>query len=133
MSRLLDTNVVIELIRRQPPLLLRRLMEHPAGSVALSSITVAELWYGVERSRERGRNQEALDLLLRSFDIAPYGAEVARWYGRIRAGLEARGLSIGPLDLLIAAHAASLDAVLVTNNTVEFARVPELKLEDWTT
>ena len=132
LSRILDTNTCIHLIRHRSPEALRRFEDFEVGEVGLSVITVAELLYGVEKSARPRQNREALQQFLLPLEIVSFGEEATVSYGKIRASLEKRGTPIGPLDTLIAAHALSLDATLVTNNTREFERVPGLQLEDWT-
>ncbi|MBA2692905.1 MAG: type II toxin-antitoxin system VapC family toxin [Rubrobacter sp.] len=132
MSRLLDTNICIFLIRRRSPEALRRFEEFEIGEVGVSVVTVSELRYGVEKSARVEQNREALNKFLLPLEIMDFDLDAAASYGRIRADLEKRGTPIGPLDTLIAAHAASLGATLATNNTREFERVPNLQIEDWT-
>lgn len=93
---------------------------------------MAELQYGVNKSRHPVQNQAALDLFLAPLEIAPFDALAAQHTGRIRAELERQGTPIGAFDLLIAGHARSLGYTLVTNNGREFSRVPRLSLENWT-
>ncbi|WP_273847306.1 type II toxin-antitoxin system tRNA(fMet)-specific endonuclease VapC [Rubrobacter calidifluminis] len=133
LSRILDTNICIHLIRYHPPEVLRRFEDFEVGEVGLSVITVAELLYGVEKSARPQQNRKALQQFLLPLEIVSFGEEATASYGKVRASLEKRGTPIGPLDTLIAAHALSLDATLVTNNTREFVRVHGLQLEDWTT
>ena len=97
-----------------------------------SSVTVSELWYGVCKSRKVEQNREALVEFLLPLAVAPYDERAAVDYGAIRASLEQSGKTIGPLDLMIAAHARSLDVTLVTNNVHEFQRVDGLSIENWT-
>ena len=132
MRRLLDTNVCIHIIRRRPPGVLRRFESHEVGEIGVSSVTVAELAYGVEKSPRPEQNREALSRFLMPLEVAIFDPEAAAAYGRVRADLERIGTPIGPLDALIAAHAVSLGITLVTNNTREFSRVPGLEVEDWT-
>jgi len=131
MRYLLDTNICIQIIRRKPSELLSRLTALPVGDIGLSTITVAELHVGVQKSRDPARNAEALTMFLLPLEIADFGYAAAEAYGRIRATLEAAGTPIGPLDTLIAGHAASLDVILVTDNVAEFSRVPGLRIENW--
>jgi tRNA(fMet)-specific endonuclease VapC len=131
MRYLLDTNICIQIIRRKPSELLSRLTALPMGDVGLSTITAAELHVGVQKSRDPARNAEALTMFLLPLEIADFGYAAAEAYGRIRATLEAAGTPIGPLDTLIAGHAASLDVILVTDNVAEFSRVPGLRIENW--
>jgi tRNA(fMet)-specific endonuclease VapC len=131
MQYLLDTNICIYLIKKKPIEVLRQFSSHSIGELGLSSITVSELKYGVEKSQQKEKNERALEKFLIPFVIEPFDYRAAVIYGKIRAYLEADGNSIGPLDNLIAAHALSLDLTLVTNNTKEFLRVPGLKVVNW--
>ena len=129
---LLDTNHCIYLINGKYPEIARRLSRQKTGSVALSSITTSELWYGVENSIHREQNRAALAKFLLPLEVMPYDEDASQAYGTIRVLLEKGGRGVGSMDLLIAAHALSLKAVLVTHNLREFRKVPGLKLEDWT-
>ena len=131
MKLLLDTNMCIYLIKRKPPQVLQRFNSCSVGEIGVSSITVAELQYGVERSQRPAQNQRALRQFLIPLVIADFDEQAAEAYGKVRAALEAQGKPIGALDTLIAAHALSLGATLVTNNTREFSRVPDLGLANW--
>ncbi len=128
---LLDTNICIYIIKRKPEEVLRHFQQYHPGEIGISSITLAELQYGVAKSQAQERNAEALSEFLISFEILPFSEAATQVYGSIRTLLERRGKIIGAMDLLIAAHAVSLDAVLVTNNVKEFERVPDLKVENW--
>lgn len=132
LSHLLDTNICIYLIRKRSPEALGRFEEFEVGEVGVSVITVSELRYGAEKSVRPEQNRAALDRFLLPLEVTGFGEEATKDYGRIRATLEARGAPIGPLDTLIAAHAASLGATLVTSNTREFERISGLTVEDWT-
>lgn len=132
MKYLLDTDTCIFIIRKQPSAVLDRLTRIDVGEVGVSSITVAELRYGAEKSQRPEQNALALDQFLLPFIIADFDTSAAAAYGLIRAHVERRGTPIGSLDLLIAAHALSLSATIVTNNRREFQRVPGLNVEDWT-
>ncbi len=131
MKYMLDTDTCIALIRQQPARLLEKLTAFQPGEVGLSSITLAELQYGVERSLHREQNEAALSRFLLPFEIADFDAPAALTYGRLRAELETRGTPIGALDTLIAAHTFTLKAALVTNNLREFRRVKGLEVENW--
>ena len=131
MRFLLDTNICVYLIAQKPPQVLDRFAALSFGDVGVSSITVAELQYGVRKSQYPERNQQALEQFLVPLVIAEFDYNAAAAYGAIRAALERQGTPIGSLDTLIAAHAMSLDVTLVTNNVREFARVPDLKLVNW--
>ena len=135
MNYLLDTNIVIALINNRPVEVrkwLRRVRVDRA-SIAISSIVLSELWYGVARSQRRRENAEQLRIFLSgNIDVAPFEEEDAASAGHLRATLQASGTPIGPYDLLIAGQALRNEAILVTANVAEFTRVPDLVLEDWT-
>ena len=101
------------------------------GEIAISSVTVAEMMYGVAKSRHQERNESALVSFLAPLEIVDFGFKAAQYYGIIRANLEKLGAPIGAYDLMIAAHALSLGLVLVTNNEREFQRIPDLIVENW--
>ena len=127
---LLDTNICIYIINKRPPEVLARFREYRLGEIGICSVVAAELAYGVAKSRS-ARNRSALVMFLAPLEVLPFD-EAAVWaYGELRASLEREGQPIGALDTMIAAHALSLEAPLVTNNTREFARVPGLRLENW--
>lgn len=137
MSFMLDTNTCIYLMTGNQAVwqqnILARLESLGASEeVCLSSIVVSELNYGVQKSRWRKANGSLLQEFLMDFQISAYDEAAAQRYGPIRTALEKKGHPIGPLDTLIAAHAVSLDMVLVTHNAREFARVPGLRVENWT-
>ena len=131
MKLLLDTNICIYLIKKRPPLVLKRFNAYAAGTIGISSITVAELEFGVQKSLYASQNQEALEQFLLPLVILDFDNEAARAYGKIRALLENRGRVIGAFDMLIAAHALSLNLPLATNNVREFLRIPGLKVINW--
>lgn len=132
MKYMLDTNICVFLIRQKSPLLLTKLQSVTLGDVGVSTITVAELTFGVEKSQHVTQNQQALQQFLLPLVIVEFDHDAATAYGRIRATLEQKGTPIGSLDTLIGAHALSLGVTLVTNNTREFSRIPSLTIEDWT-
>lgn len=131
MKFLLDTDICIYIIKRKPETVLRRFKALIPGDVGISSITLAELEYGAEKSQERSRNQAALEGFLLPLEIASYDVAAAHHYGKIRVELERKGKIIGGNDLLIASHAMALSIILVTNNVKEFGRIHGLKLENW--
>ena len=131
MRYMLDRDTCIALIRQQSQRLLEKVTSFPAGEIGLSSITVAELHYGVEHSQYRDQNRAALAQFLLPFDIADFDPAAAQAYGYIRTDLEARGMPIGALDTFIAAHALALQVTLVTHNLGEFQRVKGLLVESW--
>lgn len=132
MKYMLDTNMCIYIIKQHPEQVLKKFITLPIGDVCISSITLAELMYGVHKSQHQKKNKTALSEFLSPLEIMPFDEEVTDHYGRIRTYLENKGVSIGPLDMMIAAHAQCSGSILVTNNTKEFIRVPNLNLEDWT-
>lgn len=131
MRFLLDTNICIYIIKQKPPEVLQKFNEFQVGDLGISSITVAELEFGVQKSQFSAKNKQALSQFLLPLEIVDFDDVAAVAYGNIRAFLEQQGTPIGSLDTLIAAHALSLAATLITNNTKEFSRVPNLKLENW--
>jgi len=131
MKWMLDTNACIAIIRRRPDGAIRKLRGKSIGQVGISSVTLAELEFGVAKSSRPEQAHQALVEFLLPLELADFDSAAARRYGLLRSNLEAKGKPIGPLDTLIAAHALSLDAVLVTNNTREFKRVPGLVVDDW--
>jgi tRNA(fMet)-specific endonuclease VapC len=131
MKYLLDTNICIALIRRKSPAILNHLLSHQPGEIGISSISLAELSFGVEKSTQVEQNKSALQQFLLALELAEFDQPAAFRYGKIRAELERAGQLIGSMDMLIGAHAVSLDAILVTNNIREFQRINGLILEDW--
>ena len=127
---LLDTNTCIYIINNRPPNVLEKFRKYKAGEVSISSIAASELAYGVAKSGST-KNRKALDMFLAPLQILPFDSQCLWFYADLRASLKKQGLSIGPMDTLIAAHALSIDGTLVTNNIKEFMRVPKLKLDNW--
>lgn len=132
MEYLLDTNICIYIIKKKPAEVFEKFKNLALGDVGISSITLAELQYGIAKSSSPEKNREALEKFLTPIEILDFGYEATVEYGKIRTELEQKGIPIGPLDMLIASHAKSLDVVLVTNNVREFERVADLKIENWT-
>jgi tRNA(fMet)-specific endonuclease VapC len=131
MRYLLDTNICIFIIRKRSARVLKEIRKQDPDNLCISTITVAELEYGCDRSTDPARNRLALTEFLSPFTILPFDGTAARAYGRIRTDLEAAGTPIGPTDLMIAAHAVSEKMTVVTNNTREFKRVNDLIVADW--
>jgi tRNA(fMet)-specific endonuclease VapC len=129
-SYLLDTNICIYIINARPKHVLERFRQVSIGDIGISSITAAELAFGVMKSCSE-RNRRALEMFFAPLELYPFDASANWHYGEIRRDLEQRGEPIGPLDTMIAAHARVLDAVLVTINSREFSRVPGLNIENW--
>jgi len=131
MKYMLDTNICIYLIKQNPAKVLKHFKSQAIGDIGISSITLAELRYGVSKSRHVEKNQEALDEFILPLEIADFDEKAAQEYGTIRAELERAGKPIGSMDMLIGAHAHALGATLVTNNTKEFKQIKNLKIVDW--
>ncbi len=127
---LLDTNIVIYVIKRRPAQVLSTFNEH-ASHMAISAITLSELIYGAEKSSRMADNLRVVEDFASRLEVLPYTARASQHYGQIRAHLEQSGRPIGVNDLHIAAHARSEGLTLVTNNVAEFSRVPGLLVENW--
>ncbi len=129
---LLDTNVCVDVLRGTHPALARRIAAVGADQISVSAITAGELFTGALKSSRVTECIRLTELLLSGVTILDFDAAASRTYGLIRSRLERKGQKIGDMDTLIAAHAVTLDAVLVTRNTREFSRVEDLRIEDWT-
>ena len=127
---LLDTNICITIINAKPAAVLERFKHYRLGEIGLCSVVAAELAFGVAKSGSV-RNRQALEMFLAPLTILPFDASAAWIYGELRSDLERRGTPIGSMDTMIAAHALSQQAVLITNNTREFSKVPGLQLDNW--
>lgn len=132
MKYLLDTNTCIYIIKKQAVHLERHLQKIKVGDLAISTITLSELEYGIAKSRWKEQNRAALAGFVASLNILPYDQKAAEQYGEVRVLLEKKGIPIGSMDLLIAAHALALGFTLITHNVREFSRIRTLRLEDWT-
>jgi tRNA(fMet)-specific endonuclease VapC len=126
---LLDTNIVSFALRSGAPLVVERLAATPRDRVAISVVTEMELRFGVAKAG--GRYARPVDTLLQTVRSLPITSDVARTYAKVRSVLEKKGQPLGALDTIIAAHALTLGAILVTNNTREFHKVAGLTCEDW--
>lgn len=131
MRYLLDTNVCVDYMNRRYPSVVKRIQDSSPEDLCLSTIVVAELRYGADRSGRRAQNHERLNFLTAEIQCVNFDLSAARIFGRIRSALEAEGSPIGPYDMMIAAHTLSLGLVLVTDNEGEFRRVKGLKIENW--
>lgn len=131
MQYLLDTNIFIYLCKGIHPGVADRVRAFGPGDIGISAITLAELEYGTAKSAKPEKNRKHFQEFLLPFEILPFDSGAAIEYGHIRQTLEKSGLTIGPMDLLIAAHALALGVCLVTNNEREFSRVPGLEIENW--
>ena len=127
---MLDTNIAIYVIKRRPPEALATFNQH-AGQLCISSITLAELMHGVEKSARPHHNLLQVEDFVSRLTVLEYGNKAAAHYGDIRATLERKGTSIGVNDLHIAGHARCAGLTLVTNNLQEFERVEGLRLDNW--
>lgn len=130
---LLDTNICIFLLNQRGGF--ENIVQHmdgmSRGDIGISAISVAELEFGIAASKKQNNNFKRLERFLLDFEVIDFNRASAAAYGPLRSTLQTQGMPIGPMDFLIAAHALSLNATLVTNNTREFQRVPCLRLEDW--
>jgi tRNA(fMet)-specific endonuclease VapC len=131
MNYLLDTNTCIYIMRQTSSKILERFRREAPTDLAISSITVAELKFGMEKSSRVKENLASLDKFLQPFTLTDFDVHAAGFYGKLRFELERKGTPMGPLDTLIAAQALSLGVTLVTNNLKEFRRVPKLRVENW--
>ena len=132
MRYLLDTNICVFLIRRKSAAVLARFGQYGIDELAISTVTLAELRYGADKSQRPEQNHAALDAFLVPLAVVDFDSRAAARYGRLRADLERAGTPIGPLDTMIAACALARGVPLVTSNTAEFSQVPGLQVEDWT-
>jgi tRNA(fMet)-specific endonuclease VapC len=133
MTYLIDTDICIYLIKRKERGLQRRFEQHKPFDIGVSAVTVAELQYGVAKSRQIDKNRMALLRFLTPFEILPFDDRDAEQFGSLRTLLERTGHSIGPYDLEIASQGVARGLTLITNNEREFRRVPGLHVENWTT
>jgi tRNA(fMet)-specific endonuclease VapC len=131
MKVLLDTNICVYMIKNNPPEARKHFERFFPGEVGISSITVAKLRYGVEKSAAREKNASALEAFLLPLEIISFDLNDALAYGNIRANLERLGTPIGSMDMLLAAQSIARDLTLITNNMKEFQRIPSLRCENW--
>jgi len=128
MEFLLDTNICIYIIKKKPEIVLSRFKKFPLGSIGISTITLAELQFGIRKSSNPEKNLSALNKFIIPLDVIDFDCNATIEYGLIRAELEKEGTPIGPLDTLIGAHAKSAGLTLVTNNEKEFSRIRHLRI-----
>ena len=131
MRYLLDTNVWIDYLTSRYPAVVGRIQQSLPDDLCMSSVVMAELRYGAEKSRRKRANHRLLDMLTREIRCVEFDLDGAAAYGKLRTNLEKRGRPLGPYDMMIAAHALSLDLVLVTDNEREFKQVKNLRVENW--
>jgi len=129
---LIDTSTCVSILRNRLPAVVDRLRGMPINDLAMSSISAGELYYGAAKSARPQSEMRKIQELLTLIRPVEFGSEAALAYGLVRSFLERKGQVIGSFDMLIAAHALSADATLVTHNTREFGRLPDLHVEDWT-
>ena len=127
---LLDTNIVIYVMKRRPVEVLQ-VFNQQATRMAISAITLSELFHGAEKSIHVSANLQAIDDFCSRLEVLPYGPKASQHYGAIRSSLDKIGTPMGVNDLHIASHARSEGLILVTNNVSEFARIPALQVENW--
>ena len=127
---MLDTNICIYLIKNRPAALRER-FDQLAEALCISTITLGELLYGVQKSARRSQNLQAVEEFAARLEVLPFSVKAAAHFGQIRAELARAGRPCGTYDLLIAAHARSEGLVLVTNNVCEFERIPGLRIDNW--
>ena len=128
---MLDSDVCINCMRGKDKDVFNKIISLTPANFKISSIVLAELWFGVEHSNSKEANASILEIFLHDFNIAPFDEACAKAYSKIRKELTSKGMLIGPNDMLIAASAIANDAVLVSNNIREFSRVSGLKVESW--
>lgn len=131
MIRLLDTNICIYYLNEKSENVIRHFRQMRPVDIKLPSITVAELYYGAEKSKARAKNHQRVDQFIAPFEIIPFDREACKIYGKIRSSVEAAGTPVGPMDLLIASIGLARGYIVVTNNTREFIKIKGLKVEDW--
>jgi tRNA(fMet)-specific endonuclease VapC len=127
---MLDTNICIYVIKSRP-VELREQFNRLTEQICISTITLAELYFGVEKSSRRAQNLRAVEEFVARLEALPFSVEAAAHYGQVRAELERAGQLAGPHDMLIGAHARSEGLIVVTNNLREFERIPGLRIENW--
>ncbi len=129
---MLDTDTCVFILRRSSPALLAKIQTVPLRQQVISVVTYAELLYGVQETARKKESKVAVDTLIRHLEVLQWPTGAAEHYAEIRSALKQKGQLIGANDLLIAAHARSIGAVMVTNKVKDFARVKALKVENWT-
>lgn len=128
---MLDTDICAFVLRRSSAVLLERIQQVPIDQQTISIVTLAELLYGVLESNKKKANRAGVDAFVRHVTVKDWSRDAAEHYAEIRSDLKKKGQMIGANDLMIAAHAKSLDATVVTNNVKDFVRVRGLKVENW--
>ena len=131
MKRLLDTNTCIYFLNRSSDKIIAQFKKLSPSEIKLSTITVAELFFGAEKSKVKRKNFQVVESFVSAFETIPFDEKCCKIYAKIRASLERAGNAIGPMDLLIASISLANDFILVTNNTKEFNRIKKINLENW--
>ncbi len=131
MIRLLDTNTCIYFLNRASERIVERFKQLSPSQIRLPSITVAELYYGAEKSKFKSRNREKAKRFVSTFEIVSFDEKACSAYAKVRYSLERSGTPVGPMDLLIASIGLAYNFTVVTNNVKEFQRVKGLKIENW--
>jgi tRNA(fMet)-specific endonuclease VapC len=131
MKVMLDTNICIALIKQKPANVVKKFNDFQVGEICISTVTLAELRYGVAKSQYQEKNQAALNDFILPLEIAEFDEAAANYYGVLRANLERKGTPIGAMDLMIGAHALSQNLTIATNNVREFKHIPQLVVVDW--
>lgn len=131
LSYLLDTNICIYIAKRKPLNVLNKFKKLTVGDVAMSTITFGELYYGAKKSHHPEKALNVIENLISLIPALPMPIQAGEFYGKIRSDLEKKGKIIGNNDLWIAAHALTLEVIIVTNNAKEFSRINKLKIENW--
>ena len=131
MAYLLDTNTCIYFLNRSSPKIIAQMKKLSPSDIKLSSITVAELFFGAEKSKAKKKNRSIVEEFVSNFEIIPFDERCCQTYAKIRASLEKSGSPVGPMDLLIASITLEHNLRLVTNNVKEFRRIKGLRVENW--
>lgn len=131
MKYLLDTNVCVDYLTGRHPQVISRIQQEKPANMCTSSVVVAELRFGADKSKRKKSNHGLLDVFLSELRCMDFDAEAANVFGRVRTSLERRGKPIGPYDTMIAAHVIRLGCILVTDNLNEFKRVKGLSVDNW--
>ena len=132
MNYYLDSNICIYFLKGIYPSIKEKIVNTNPSTIKIPSIVKAELLYGAEKSQQKAKNLSTIKLFLEPFEIVPFDEECSIVYSKIRSAMELKGMVIGPNDSIIAATVLAKNGVLVTNNTKEFEKVKNLKLENWT-
>ncbi len=127
----LDTNICIYYLKGLYPALPEKLFAHQTSEIKIASVVKAELLYGAAKGKKRMDNTKQVERFLLPFEVVAFDDHSAQIYAKIRSGLNAKGLPIGPNDLILAATVLAHKGVLVTNNVQEFERVPDMQIENW--